>query len=171
MEMIEEKHEKMKDIIVFAIKLSVLSLVLYAISRSFNFYPFQEFTAQRIYDFLVLVESSASREGTRIVINEFNFIITEDCTAWRGMFFFFALVASSGKSVLDVSKGILVGIPVLYSLNLLRIVALMFTLPIAGPAYYDVLHGALWQTTMILFVFFLWIMWTKRTNFLTRENN
>ena len=169
--MIEENKSEIKEILIFFLKLSILSGILYIISQNVNFYYFQRFTAERVYDFLGLIDISAEIEGVRLVVEEINFLITEDCTAWKGIFFFFALLISSKKKLKEVGKGLLVGIPALYSLNLLRILLLISSNIWFGSAAYGILHDLLWNLTMILAVIALWRMWTKRTNFLTEENN
>ncbi|MFP4116207.1 MAG: exosortase/archaeosortase family protein [Candidatus Aenigmatarchaeota archaeon] len=169
--MLKGKEEQLKEILLFSTKLLILSLLLYFVSGNVNFYSFQEFTAEKTLHFFQLVGTPIEREGIRLTAGGIDFPITPDCTAWKGMVFFLALLVSTSFDPRKVGKGLLVGIPVLYSLNLLRIAVLVFFTLWLGPGVYGVIHGALWQSTMILAVIALWLMWKKRAKFITQETN
>ncbi len=165
------RKEDYMEILSFTLKLLALSVVLYFISWNVNLYSFQEFTAERVYDSLIHSGVPAVIENTRITVGEFDFLITEDCTAWKGMFLFFALLVSTGKKLKDTGKGLFIGLPVVYSLNLIRILFIVISTTRFGPGAYDFFHGILWNLTMVAAVIVLWTMWRGRTNFLTREDN
>lgn len=169
--MIDLKQEKLKEVFLFGLKLSIFSILLYVISSEVNIYPLQEFTAQRIHELMTLFDFQLEINGVRLISNNFDFIVTGDCTAWKGMFFFFALLASTGKEAKELGKGLLVGLPVIYSINLLRITLLITSALRFSPILYEFLHDTLWHLTMILTVLILWAMWTRRTNFLTNQTN
>ncbi|MFP4117127.1 MAG: exosortase/archaeosortase family protein [Candidatus Aenigmatarchaeota archaeon] len=167
----EDYTEDIKRLLRFFLKFSILSGVIYFVSTTFNFYALQELTAEWIYDFARVTGANVEIQGIRLTIREADFLITEDCTAWKGIFFFGALLLSSGKSVTKVLKGLAVGIPSIYSLNLLRIITIILSALRFSQGNYEIIHGFLWRSTMILAVIALWVMWMNRTNFLTKETN
>ncbi len=163
------KRESLRKVFIFATKLLILSFLMYIISLNVNFLPMQEASAEFTDNALNALNIPTEREKIRIGVQGKDFLITEDCTAWKGMFFFLSLVIASGSTLKKTVKGLAVGIPVIYALNLLRILLLILFTVQLGPHIYDLLHTFLWQTGMVVSVFILWVMWLRRGNFLTKD--
>ena len=164
-EMLEDKSEELKEVLVFLTKLTLLSFLMYIISSSFDFYAFQEFTADVIYEVISTIGMAVEKEGIRLGVGGFDFLITEDSTAWKGMFFFFSLLIASGSTLKKTVLGIVVGIPVIYALNLFRILTLILFTTQVGPSAYEIIHSFLWHSTMIIAVLVLWIMWIRKAEY------
>jgi len=58
--------------------------------------------------------------------------------------------------------GFFIGIAVLFTFNILRVVSLFFT-GVYFPKAFDFMHVEVWQVLFILFAIGLWIFWIKWT--------
>lgn len=159
----------MKKILIFATKLLVMFAIMSIVSWGVDFYPFQEITARFSTDSVNLLGLPAEMDGIMITVGEKNFLVSEDCTSWKGLFFLMSLIVATGSTAKKKLEGLAIGLPVLYSLNLLRIVTLIFFTVRYGPAAYEFIHGFLWHSTMVIAVLALWLQWMRRTKFITDE--
>lgn len=159
------KNESLKEVLLFLVKLSLLSSLLYFISWRVDLTFLQDFTASRVVTFFKIFEFPISREGTEIFLGKTIFRITKDCTGWKGLLFFFALVISVKGGILKKVKGLVTNLPVIYSVNLLRIIVIVFLTSRYGYSAYGLLHDVLWQLSMIVTVFILWFMWLTWAKF------
>ncbi len=70
-----------------------------------------------------------------------------------------AILASPGTAA-GKRRGLVVGVPLLLTVNLLRLVHL-FYLGTYAPRYFVVAHSLLWEGTIVLFTFVTWLLWTR----------
>jgi archaeosortase B (VPXXXP-CTERM-specific) len=123
------------------------------------------FTAKLVYQLASLISSEAKLPQDGIVyLGRFPVAIIDECTGiYEALLLGAALLAfptSWGKTAV----GFLLGFPLIYALNVLRIVMLLFV----GryfPYAFDFMHIYFWQVTMIAMVagtWLLWVLWVVR---------
>jgi len=117
------------------------------------------FTAELAYELLRRVSSEARLEANGIVfLGHFPVAIIDECTGvYEAVLLGSALLAfptTWGKTAI----GFLLGLPLIYAMNLARILMLLFV----GryfPQLFDFAHIYFWQVTMIAMVASIWLAW------------
>jgi archaeosortase B (VPXXXP-CTERM-specific) len=117
------------------------------------------FTARLVYAIARLFSSEAELPQDGIVyLERFPIAVIDECTGiYEAVLLGAALLAfptSWGKTAI----GFLLGLPLIYALNVVRIVMLLFVgryFPLA----FDFMHIYFWQVTMIAMVAGTWLLW------------
>jgi len=157
------KDKKLKETLIFLAKLILLSIPFYVViwfNISFAFA--QDFLAYHIFHFLKIFNIQVSRDGFNLIFQNFSIIINKDCIGWKGILFFFALVLSTKSTWKKRFIGLFIGIPAVFSVNILRII-FMIWVGFNIPNTFSIFHDILWQGSMIFWVLFLWLIWWKAT--------
>jgi len=104
---------------------------------------------------------AAQRAGTVLFVpGAFAYDINIGCTGLLpAAVLAVAILASPGTKGAK-QRGLLVGVPLLLTVNLLRLVHL-FYLGINAPRYFILAHTLLWEGTMVLVTFVTWLLWTR----------
>ena len=76
------------------------------------------------------------------------------------MLAFIALVFATEFPLRKKMKGLLI-VPVVYLVNVLRIVFMFFFVSRYDIAYYSFLHATLWSWGLIAAILLLWLVWIK----------
>ncbi|MCX6815809.1 MAG: exosortase/archaeosortase family protein [Candidatus Aenigmarchaeota archaeon] len=89
--------------------------------------------------------------------------INWDCTAWKSMLAFLALVMAvdKGKKV----KGLILFIPLIFIVNILRIFFMFYFVKTYDLAYFEIVHTLIWSWGLIFTVLIFWIIWLKSKHF------
>lgn len=92
----------------------------------------------------------------------FNFIVIPECGAIEVMSIFFAAVLAFPAPWWKRLIGILVGVPVMYAVNIFRLscLAVIGALDQGGP-WFNFAHEYVWQTVYIVFVVMGWLAWVE----------
>lgn len=159
-------REKLVRTIMFLVRLTALSAPLYLIIiLDVSLLPLQEAVAGQSMWLLEATGFEVERSGLILVCgaeDPFIFHIGEDCTGWKSMLFFAALVlATLGTTYRKRILGILIGIPLIYVANLARILAVVM---IESSWGYDAalfVHDWLWQFGLLAAVLVLWLLWLR----------
>ncbi|MCD6591274.1 MAG: exosortase/archaeosortase family protein [Candidatus Aenigmarchaeota archaeon] len=156
-------QKKLMETLIFLVRLAMLSLPVYIIMNfTYLLYPVQLLVAKNVYNVLQLLGFHVTLKDITIIITEnaFVFLISEDCTGWKSMLFFIALVVATMH--VDVKKkicGILVGVPIVYAGNIIRILAVVFVQQRYGITAAKLFHDYLWQAGLISLVLLTWVVW------------
>ena len=157
--MIENK--KLKETLTFLTRLLLFSIPLYlVIWLGIDLSFLQETMTKTVFSFLNLIGVSVEREGFTIMLENFSFYISKDCTGWKGLLFLSALILSTKSTWKRKATGLVVGLPAFFAFNLLRIL-FMIWLGMKNPELFGLFHDFLWQFSMIAVVIILWLMWEK----------
>ena len=155
------KEKKLKETLIFLAKLIIFSIPLYiVIWFNISFNPIQDFLTYHVFHFLRFFNVQVSRDGFNLIFQNFSIVINKDCIGWKGMLFFLALVLSTKSTWKKRLVGLLVGIPAVFSVNVLRII-FMIWVGFNIPGMFSIFHDILWQGSMIFLVLVLWLMWWK----------
>ena len=87
-------------------------------------------------------------------------VINWDCTGWKSMLAFFALVMATDYPARRKAMGLLL-IPVIFAINLLRIVFMFFYVRAFDLAYYQAVHTIIWSWGLIITIAALWLLWLR----------
>ena len=99
--------------------------------------------------------------------------IIYECTGVYILLLFVSFILSYPTTLFKKVNGIILGIPLLYGFNLLRIVILGI-LEIYSPGLFDFFHLYLWEATFIAFVLlvaYCWITWIAERTYTLPERN
>lgn len=90
--------------------------------------------------------------------------INWDCTGWKSMYAFFALVFATpmkGHSSFHAKLYAMLLIPVIYAINLLRI-WFMFYVASVNLDLFPLVHAVVWSWGLVAVVLVLWFIWLRR---------
>lgn len=166
---VKANEEKIKKLVRFLVLFNLLAIPMYAVLLSGAQLPaLQSVTTDAVYSIFQALGYSAERAGFTITFTaplQTSIVIDMDCTAWKSMYAFAALVlATPGKMgwkrrlVL-----ILAGVLALFALNVVRIVSTVAAAAAFGIATLDVVHTVLWREGMILAVVAMWLVSVRKS--------
>lgn len=150
----------------FLIRLAILAIPLYLVLLlNPSMAAWQAMVADHTEWLLRVSGLSVARDNLVLSVgaaDPFEIFIGPDCTGWKSMFCYFALVfATLGVRMRKRLLGMLVGIPLIYLGNLARIVMVVFIERGYGYEAAMVVHDWLWQAGLIALVLGLWLGWLK----------
>jgi len=159
-----KEHEKLWKILVFFVRLMVLSVPLYLVMYlGIDLYVLQEAVAYQSAQILAL--TGLHVEQNRIMVkvgteNPLLFVIDSDCTEWKSMLFFSALIfAVPGVALKKRLSGILLGIPLIWAGNILRVVTTVMIERQSGIETALMLHDFAFRFGMAALVLVTWYLW------------
>jgi exosortase/archaeosortase family protein len=155
------RQERLYETLVFLVKLAILSLPVYVVvSSGLSLYPLQSAAASQSGQLLLSLGMEVSRSGAEMEVDGFRFFINEDCTGWKSMLFITALVLSAPAVAWSRRiVGVLVGIPVAWAANLLRIVSVVLAQKAGGVEAAMLFHDYVWQFLLVGIVLAVWLAW------------
>lgn len=164
---LNEQQRKLWVVLAFLVRIILLSLPLYLILWV---NPSFDFLRDAVRDNVLLVAKmagvNADADGFDLKLNTVNGPVTidiaADCTGWKSAVAYLALVlAVPGISNKKRLLG-LVGIPILYAVNVARISFLLWVVVNAGFDYFRVFHEYLWKLGLSVAVLIVWYVWLTK---------
>lgn len=162
-----EGQEKLWSVLVFLIRLIVLSIPLYLILMfSVDMSPLQYTMAGHSSTVLRSLGYYVVQEGYHITVgtspNDFYFLIDEDCTGWKSMLFLFALIFAVPRISLKRRLiGMAIGIPIVWAGNLLRVIGVVLAERAYGLEFALNLHDYGYRIGLVVMVLVIWTVWLK----------
>ena len=164
---LNEKQRKLWSVITFLARITVLSLPLYFIlwvNPSFD--SLQYAVRDNVLLAAKVVGVDADVDGFDLKLNTVDGPVTiniaADCTGWKSAVAYLALVLAvpriGGKKRLLA----LVGIPILYVVNVARIAFLLWVVVNMGFGYFRIFHEYLWKLGLSLAVLAIWYVWLTK---------
>jgi exosortase/archaeosortase family protein len=159
------KHEQLMRILVFVIKLALLSIPIWIIvGLNLQFPVFKEVTTGIIYHTLKGLGINAQLNDTALTIPAADGIFTVNlnwvCAGWESMYIFFALVMATDFSLRKKARG-MIFLPAIFFINIFRIVFVLLLVNVYGAAYFDALHVA-WTFVLAVILLLLWYVWMRK---------
>lgn len=92
----------------------------------------------------------------------YSFAIDNSCTGYISMLALCGLVISTpSREWKGKLKFLSIALPLLYGVNVLRILTTILILIIIGPRYVDVIHSILWREFLLSVVIVLWVIYLR----------
>jgi exosortase H (IPTLxxWG-CTERM-specific) len=155
-----------RQIILFCVLFAVyLTALFYVLQNRFVILGFIEpHTAviARISDRIFnLLGTRTVAAGTIVRAQSFAIDIRNNCNGVFVSAIYLAAVLAYPASWKSRGWGIIMGIPIIYLINLARVVTL-FYVGIYFPRFFDKTHVLIWQSLVIFFALLVWIFWVER---------
>ncbi|MBW6451784.1 MAG: exosortase/archaeosortase family protein [DPANN group archaeon] len=166
-----EKQKRLFDVLIFLLKFLILALPMYLIIWSgIEFTSIIRLTSYAVAVVLSFFTGSFSYDGSLFILNtltgELGVEIIKDCIGWKSFLALVGLIFATRKVKLKPRLlGVLIGIPVIFIGNVIRLVTTMYFTIIYGISFFDIIHSFLWEWGLVLFVLALWIVWLKKIAF------
>ncbi|MCP3979738.1 MAG: exosortase H [bacterium] len=122
--------------------------------------PLCRFTASTARPLLSLV-GDASVAGRRLVFDGDGAVIGEACNGVVPALIYLSAVLAFPSRWRDKLKGLALGIPAIFVINLVRVVTLMM-LQAHRPEILDQVHIYVWQALVIALSMAVWVYWVER---------
>ena len=117
-----------------------------------------EFVARLTGYALGILGSGIEVVGTQVSSPEFSMRIAPECTSIVPMVILLSGVMAYPSPIRQKLLCLVIGLPVLFLLNLVRTVSL-FYIGIQFPDFFETAHYVVWQSVMILAVIAMWLFW------------
>ncbi len=168
-----KKNRELLELVKFLVKFNLFAIPLYIILfTGWTFVQLQQLTLDITYQILLLT-------GAEPVLNDFLIsipikngnwaaVINWDCTGWKSMLAFFALVMSTPFTMKKRALGLLL-IPLIYAINLVRIFFMFLYVRTFDLAHYELVHSVVWSWGLILTILLLWLVWMRTNGFESME--
>jgi len=164
---------KFEQILKFLIRLNVFLAPIYVLSGA-SFYFLQRFVAISVVHVLKLLGIDASLKDLLITVPTFGGyfagFIDFDCTGWKSMIAFLALVFATPTKEKKKLYG-LIFLPLIFIVNVIRVSFVFFFVSVKGADYFHLIHSIGWSFGMISLVLFLWVLWMKWMRVFERQNS
>ena len=165
----KELNEKLVRILRFLVLFNIFAIPLYIfIFLGISVYPLQMATAELVSCILNSAGIPSSLSGIDITVASegmpFTGSINWDCTGWKSMLAFIALVFATDAGTKKKFRA-LAFLPVLFIINVLRVSFIFSYVHAYGLEYYQEIHSFLFGFFMIAAALFLWVVWLKYFNF------
>jgi exosortase/archaeosortase family protein len=137
---------------------ALLVPLLYLSYIKFEFQPFQELLFLQVVFLLKLIGLQFQAFGYTLTTQTFSSIITFDCTAWRQLYIYAALVLLPPGILWEKRlQGLLFLIP-LYFYNTLR-AGFSIWMGSMDYSWFKLVHWFLWEFLFLALIFIFWLYW------------
>lgn len=152
-----------KDIIKFVTLFLVFCSLFYLFYYRFmDHFAFLENVTAYLLGFLLRIFGmDAVVKGNDVFLDGFALTIIDECTAIFGSIIYVSCTLAYPADVRKKIIGIAFGIPLLYIINMIRLVVIAFV-GLSYPEIFEYVHTYLWQTIFIVFVIIIWLIWVER---------
>lgn len=159
MDYIRTNEDAIKFIALFISFCTVFYLIYYYFMDHFAF--LEDITASLLGFSLRIFGVNAVVNGNNVILDGFALKIIDECTAMFGSIVYVSCILAYPTDAKKKIAGIALGIPCLYVINMVRLVAISFV-ALSRPDIFEYVHTYLWQTIFIAFVIILWLVWVDR---------
>ncbi|MDI6826217.1 MAG: archaeosortase/exosortase family protein [Candidatus Aenigmarchaeota archaeon] len=160
-----QKKEIVSKVLFFLLKFNLLLIPFYAIIYfDLSFYPLQVTFANFIATILKLLDHPVRISEFYLFIgrDEFPIDISMDCLGWKSIYSLFALVFATNGKTKDKLRFLIVWIPMLFVINILRVLITLLVGLNFGMQYLEFIHTFFWQEVMIVVLIVIFYIWLKK---------
>ena len=123
--------------------------------------PFTRGIAWVTYKLMRAVGTPVSLDGVQVSVPNFAVLIRNNCNAAYEMGLYAAATLAYPAPVSRRTTGVLFGVVVLYVVNLIRVLSLLYTGYLL-PGFFEAAHVYVWQVLFLVVVAALWLSWIGR---------
>jgi exosortase H (IPTLxxWG-CTERM-specific) len=109
---------------------------------------------------ILSVFGTVSRSGTFVVFNGFSAIIIEACDGVLPAYIYLSAVLAFPSRMDQKLWGIFIGIPAIFTINLIRVITLMMV-GAYWPDLFERVHIYVWQALVVALSMALWVLWAE----------
>jgi len=152
------------DIVRFLLRFSFFAILAFAALFGLQDQAVEPFTrgiAWLTYKIMRLFGTPASLDGVTVGVPNFSVMIRNNCNAAYEMGLYTAATLAYPASGLRRTTGILIALSVLYAVNLIRVLSLVY-LGSLFPGAFEAAHVYVWQVIFLVVVAGLWLGWIAR---------
>jgi len=167
-----QKEKVMIDVFFFLVKFNLYLIPFYAIIYfDVSFYPLQISFTNFLAWVLRLLNYPVETSNFMMYIGESKYPIdiSRDCIGWKGVYSIFALVFATAGKIKDKLKFLVVWMPVLFVINIFRVLITILIGLKFGLQYLEIAHTFIWQELMIFAVLAIFYLWLKKRKLLVRK--
>lgn len=146
-------------VVFFSVFLIIFFVLFSLFASSFDF--LRVWTAHITSFISHLSGMEASVDGSALSMETMDFEVIHECTGVFAMMVYVSAIVAYPAGWRQRGLGLLVGIPVIFGVNIARMVVLVYV-AISHEAWFDYVHSYLWQGTFIIFVILVWLLWIRR---------
>lgn len=162
---IPKEDQRLFRVLKFIVKFNIFAIPLYIILITGWTWPeLQKWIADFTYNSLTAMGYHPSINDVLISIpvrnGDWAAVISWDCVGWKSMLALFALIMATDFRTKRKLLGLLL-IPIVFVINLLRIIFMFFWVKTFDLAYYQAVHAVIWSWGLILTILLLWFLWMK----------
>jgi len=155
---ISNNKEAVKFLILFASLSIIFYLIFFLLQNNLDF--LLVWTAQVAGSFSNLLGMNVSIDGIFLSFESMNFQIIYECTGIFAIMIIVSSILAYPTQCKNKTIGILFVIPLLLTLNLIRILFLIFIGKFHTDLF-EIVHSYLWQGTFIIFIILSWFLWIE----------
>lgn len=165
MRWLSDPDTKFIRILRFFIKFNLFAIPLYIVLyEGWTLPVLQRFIADIVVSALTALGYSPSMHDLVISIpvmhGDWAAVINWDCTGWKSLIAYFALVMATDYPNKRKALGLLL-LPVIFVVNIIRVVFMFLYVKIFDLAHYQLVHSVVWSWGLILTILVLWLIWMK----------
>ena len=162
LEKAKENKEAIKYVALFLVFCAAFFLVYHfvTVSGSMVMVHVRNITALILGTILSFFGMDVVVNGTSLSVNNFPLIIVDECTAVFSSIVYCSCVSAYPTTLRNKCLGIAFGVPLLYAINILRLVVLALV-GVHNPNLFEFVHVYLWQASFIIFVVVIFLLWLK----------
>lgn len=155
-----------KNAIFFFVGLVVLIVILFYLvyqnswAEAYVFNPLANLYAAISGKLINVLGYGVDVSGDLIYSSEFSVSVKKGCDAAEPMAIFIAGIIAFPALVRNKLTGLLLGLSVLFLLNIGRIISL-YMLGVHAPGFFETMHLAVWQVVFIMVAILLWYLWLR----------
>jgi exosortase/archaeosortase family protein len=123
--------------------------------------PFTRGIAWLAYRVMRAFGAPVGLNGVAVTLPNFSVLIRNNCNAVYEMGLYTALTLAYPAPAGQRTAGILLALVVLYVVNLIRVLSLLYT-GYLFPGFFDTAHVYVWQVLFVVVIGGLWLNWLKR---------
>ncbi len=158
-----QKKKVIKEVILFLVKFNLLLIPFYAVVYfDVDFYPVQICFANFIGSMLRIFGYNVEIDGIFIYVKDLVIDISRDCVGWKSIYSVAALVLASPGMLKKKLKFLVVWTPLLFVINILRVLGVILIGLKFGTKYLELLHKFVWQEIMVVVIIGVWCIWLRK---------
>jgi archaeosortase B (VPXXXP-CTERM-specific) len=159
-EKVNENKEALRYIVLFLALSLLFYLVYYYLTLRGSLSILNTNTAFILGEIFSLGGANVIRNGQFLFIQGFGMEIIDECTAVFSSIVYCSAILAYPTTLKNKGLGMVFGIPLLYLINIFRLVILVLV-GIHYPTMFEFVHVYLWQASFIIFVVVLFLLWLK----------
>ncbi len=156
---IRNNKEVIVFLLIFIFTITLFFSLFYLFEDSFDF--LKKWTAEITAITAHFFGLEVTVEDTFLILENTTFEIIQECTGLFAAMIYVSCVLSYPTTIVKKGEGIILGVPLIFLINITRMVFLVYI----GNHHQDLfeyVHSYLWQGTFIIVVILLWFIWMEK---------